>query len=145
MNLPQITMMAVAAAEEEAAGGGHGEVRACPPSRVPAWTVGHQRPHLQRLGRHAVLVVISFLATRNMQLVPSGLQNFVEVIVEALMGLIHQTAGPKGRAFAPVVMTAFLFILTANWLGTMPFFENIQWLTRPITPRPHCSSRQIAP
>ena len=71
----------------------------------------------------AVLVIVSFLATRNMKLVPSGLQNFIEVIVEALMDLIDQTAGPKGRQFAPVVMTAFLFILAANWLGTMPIFE----------------------
>jgi F-type H+-transporting ATPase subunit a len=72
-----------------------------------------------------VLIVVAFLATRNMKLVPGGLQNLAEVIVEGLMGLIEQTAGSKGRAFAPVVMTAFLFILAANWLGTLPIFENI--------------------
>lgn len=72
-----------------------------------------------------VLVVFAILATRSMKLVPSGLQNFAEVIVEGLVGLIEQTAGPRGRAFAPVVMTAFLFILTANWLGTLPVIENI--------------------
>ena len=66
-----------------------------------------------------------------MQLVPRGLQNFMEVIVEGLMGLIEQTAGPKGRAFAPVVMTAFLFILAANWIGTMPFFGNINGFESP--------------
>ena len=73
----------------------------------------------------AVLVILSFLATRNMQMVPRGLQNFMEVVVEGLMGLIDQTAGPRGRGFAPVVMTAFLFILAANWIGTMPFFGNM--------------------
>jgi F-type H+-transporting ATPase subunit a len=117
----QIALMAVAAAEE---GGGHGSglgsdvVLKLGPLEISnhilsAWFV------------MLVLVVVAFLATRNMKLVPTGLQNFVEVIVELLRNLIDQTAGPKGKAFAPVVMTAFLFILAANWLGTMPIFENI--------------------
>jgi F-type H+-transporting ATPase subunit a len=73
----------------------------------------------------AVLVIVAFLATRNMQLVPRGLQNLLEVVVEGLQGLVEQTAGPRGKPFAPVVMTAFLFILAANWIGTMPFFGNM--------------------
>jgi F-type H+-transporting ATPase subunit a len=123
VNLPQITMMAVAAAEE--AGGEHGSglgsdvVMRIGPLEISnhilsAWLI------------MLVLVVFAVLATRSMKLVPGGLQNFAEVIVEGLMGLIQQTAGAKGRAFAPVVMTAFLFILSANWLGTMPIFENIR-------------------
>jgi F-type H+-transporting ATPase subunit a len=60
-----------------------------------------------------------------MKLVPTGLQNLLEVAVETQMGLIDQTAGPKGRAFAPVVMTSFLFILAANWIGTFPLFGNV--------------------
>ncbi len=79
----------------------------------------------------AVLVILSILATRNMHLVPKGIQNFMEVVIEGLMGLVEQTAGPKGRAFAPVVMTAFLFILAANWIGTMPFFGNIKGFKSP--------------
>jgi F-type H+-transporting ATPase subunit a len=124
VNLPQITMMAVAAAEEESSSG-HGQslasdvVMRIGPLEISnhilsAWLV------------MLVLIVVAFLATRKMKLVPSGLQNFAEVIVEGLMGLIEQTAGSKGRAFAPVVMTLFLFILSANWLGTLPIFENIQ-------------------
>src|SRR3954452_19178181 len=73
-----------------------------------------------------VLVVVAILATRNMKLVPSGLQNLAEVIVEGLRDLITQVAGSHGRLFAPVVMTLFLFILSANWLGTLPIFENIR-------------------
>jgi len=123
VNLPQITMMAVAAAEEES-GGGHGQslasdvVMRLGPLEISNHILGAWLVML-------VLIVVAFLATRNMKLVPSGLQNLAEVIVEALMGLIQQTAGSKGRAFAPVVMTAFLFILAANWLGTLPIFENI--------------------
>lgn len=124
MNLPQITMMAVAAAEEEASGGGHGSGLA---SEV-VMRIGPLEISNHILGAWfvmLVLVVVAFLATRSMKLVPSGLQNFAEVIVEGLMGLIQQVAGPRGRAFAPVIMTLFLFILSANWLGTLPIFENI--------------------
>ena len=121
MQIPQMVIQAVAAAEEEAA---HG-------SGLESHVFFHIGP--LEITEHifsawivmAVLVLLSILATRNMQLVPRGLQNFMEVVVETLMGLIVSTAGPRGRAFAPVVMTAFLFILAANWIGTMPFFGNM--------------------
>jgi F-type H+-transporting ATPase subunit a len=128
VQLSQIGMMAVAAAEEAGEHGGEG--LASPvffhigPLEISehifsAWVV------------MAVLVILAILATRSMQLVPKGLQNFMEVVVEQLMGLIEQTAGSKGRAFAPVVMTAFLFILAANWIGTLPFFGNIKGFKSP--------------
>jgi F-type H+-transporting ATPase subunit a len=78
-----------------------------------------------------VLVGLSLLATRNMQLVPRGLQNVFEVLVELLSNTIEQVAGRKGREFAPLVMTAFLFILTSNWLGTVPPFGDIPALHSP--------------
>jgi F-type H+-transporting ATPase subunit a len=79
----------------------------------------------------AVLLILSILATRGMKLVPRGLQNVMELAVETLLGTIDQTAGPKGRQFAAVVITAFLYILTANWLGTTPFVNNIHGLRSP--------------
>lgn len=124
MDLSRIAVMAVAA--QEAEGGGHGQsltpdvvLRIGPlditSHILAAWLV------------MLVLVVVSILATRNMKLVPSGLQNFVEMIIEALLGLIDQVAGSKGKGLIGyVTMTAFLFILTSNWLGTLPIYENIQ-------------------
>jgi F-type H+-transporting ATPase subunit a len=73
----------------------------------------------------AVLLLFSWAATRNMKMVPSGLQNVAETIVEAWLGIIEQTAGKGGRRFLPVVVTAFLFILFSNWIGTLPFFGNV--------------------
>ena len=129
MQLSQIPMLAVAAAEEA---GEHGEGS------------GLVSPVLFHIGPieisyvifsawivMVVLVIASILATRNMQLVPRGLQNFMEAIVEALMGLIEQTGGRKGRSFAPVVMTLFLFIITANWMGTLPFYGNVKGFQSP--------------
>lgn len=72
-----------------------------------------------------VLILLSFLATRNLRMVPSGLQNIFETIIEAWMGIIDRTAGKSGRRFLPVVCTAFFFILAANWIGTTPLFGNV--------------------
>jgi F-type H+-transporting ATPase subunit a len=129
VQLSQITMMAVAAAEEAGEhGGGSGMVSPVAFHIGPldvsyhifsAWVV------------MAVLVIVSILATRNMKMVPTGLQNVVEVVIEGLLGIIEQTAGPKGRSFAPVVMTTFLFILASNWMGTLPFFGHIKGFESP--------------
>jgi F-type H+-transporting ATPase subunit a len=130
VQLSQISMMAVAAAEE-AAEGGHGSEGLASPVFFHLGPLEISEHIFSAWVVMAVLVILAILATRSMHLVPKGLQNFMEVVVEGLMGLIDQTAGPKGRAFAPVVMTAFLFILAANWIGTMPFFGNIKGFKSP--------------
>jgi F-type H+-transporting ATPase subunit a len=73
----------------------------------------------------AVLVIFSLLVTRNMKMVPSGLQNAGEMIIEAWLGILESTAGKPGRRFLPIVATAFLFILFSNLLGTTPFYGNV--------------------
>jgi len=123
----QISMMAVAAQEAEH---GCGET-------LPSPVIFHLGP--LDISAHifsawvvmAVLVIVSILATRGMKMVPTGLQNLMEVIVEQLMGLIDQVAGPRGKGFAPVVMTAFLFIISANWIGTFPLFGDLPALKSP--------------
>ena len=79
-----------------------------------------------------VLVLISFFATRRMRDVPRGLQNLVEVITEFFLNLAESVAGPaKARRFLPLVMTIFLFIVTANWLGILPGFGTIGRIETP--------------
>jgi F-type H+-transporting ATPase subunit a len=125
----QISAMAVAAAET-AEEGGHGagltphvffHIGPIPviDQVFSAWVV------------MAVLLLIAFLATRNLQMVPRGLQNAVELLIETWMGMIKQTAGANGRKFYPVVLTAFIYILAANWIGTTPFFGNIRGFQSP--------------
>lgn len=77
----------------------------------------------------AVLVILSVAATRRTSLVPSGLQNLVEMIVETLLTVCEATAGRiRGRRFFPVIATAFLFILTSNWMGLLPGYGDTPWL-----------------
>ena len=67
-----------------------------------------------------VLVLFALFATRNMKLVPSGIQNLAEMIIELLLGMAEQVAGARGRSYLPLVATLFLYILFANWLGILP-------------------------
>lgn len=72
-----------------------------------------------------ILVVITWLATRRISLVPTGLQNFVEMVLEGGYQIVEDLAHSKARIFFPIVMTFFLFIITANWLGLFPGFGTI--------------------
>jgi len=69
---------------------------------------------------------VFFVGTRNMKLVPSGLQNFLELIVEAAANFIEDPAGEKhGRWFFPVCTTIFLFVVANAWVSLIPGFETI--------------------
>ena len=68
----------------------------------------------------AVVILIAFLATRNLRLVPTGWQNAIEMVVTALHGQIDATMGPRGRMLAPLIISLFLFLLVSNWLGLIP-------------------------
>jgi F-type H+-transporting ATPase subunit a len=68
----------------------------------------------------AIVILIAYLATRRLTLVPTGWQNAVEMIITALLEQIEATMGPRGKKLAPLIITLFLFLLTANWLGLVP-------------------------
>ncbi len=68
-----------------------------------------------------ILIVLAILATRNMQLVPSGFQNFVEWVVEAVYNLTESVAGSKWTPrFFAIVATIFFYVLISNWFGLIP-------------------------
>ena len=67
------------------------------------------------------LIIVAQLATRNIQLIPSGLQNFVELLVESLYGFFESILGADmvKRTFW-FFGTIFIFILFSNWFGLIP-------------------------
>ena len=67
-----------------------------------------------------ILASIGIAAGRNPQLVPRGIQNFFEYVIEALMGLVENTAGHYARRVFPLIATLFMYILLANWLALVP-------------------------
>ncbi|NJK99444.1 MAG: F0F1 ATP synthase subunit A [Spirulinaceae cyanobacterium SM2_1_0] len=67
-----------------------------------------------------VLVIASLLATRNLQQVPGGMQNFMEYALEFIRNLAKDQIGEKEyRPWVPFVGTLFLFIFVANWSGAL--------------------------
>jgi F-type H+-transporting ATPase subunit a len=72
----------------------------------------------------AMLVCFSLLATRRMDIYPSGFQNVMEVIVGAFDDLLMETMGHAGKKFFPLIATLGLFILISNLLGLIPGFES---------------------
>jgi F-type H+-transporting ATPase subunit a len=71
-----------------------------------------------------LLALMSFLATRRLQVYPGRFQNVMEVIVDALDSLLSDTMGHNGRKFFPLIATLGIFILTSNLIGIIPGFES---------------------
>jgi F-type H+-transporting ATPase subunit a len=68
-----------------------------------------------------ILVVLAVLGTRKMRLIPSGLQNFLELIIEVLYNLTESVAGSKWTPrFFFIVATIFFYVLVSNWFGLIP-------------------------
>ena len=73
-----------------------------------------------------VLFFVCYLGTRRQDLVPSGMQNAFEFLVEGLLGLVESVSGKKkGRKFFPFVASFFVFILFANLLDVIPGVDTI--------------------
>lgn len=73
------------------------------------------------------LIVVAFLATRKLSLVPGRYQSFFELVVGGVYDYMAGVLESKDLAkkFFPLVMTIFLFILAMNWMGLLPFVDAI--------------------
>ena len=54
-------------------------------------------------------------------LVPSRLQSAAEISYEFVATTVRSTAGSEGMRFFPFVFTIFMFILTLNFIGLIPY------------------------
>ncbi len=71
-----------------------------------------------------ILIGISLLTRKNLKLVPTGPQNAIEMIFEALNNLLISIIGPKGPRYFPIIATLALFILFGNLIGLVPFCKS---------------------
>jgi F-type H+-transporting ATPase subunit a len=87
--------------------------------------------HMSEAGADAVvytwlimigLVLMSLAATKSLHAVPSGLQNFLEVVVGGIENMLVETMGEKGKPFFPLIATLAVFILVSNLIGLVPGF-----------------------
>lgn len=74
----------------------------------------------------AGLVIFFARATRKKALVPTGSQNVAEAIVEWLLQLVEGAAGKDlGRRIFPLIASLFIFIISANYAGLLPFVGTV--------------------
>ena len=72
------------------------------------------------------LLLVFFFGTRRRDLIPSGMQNAVEWIIEYLLNLTEGVSGKvKARKFFPLVASFFIFILFCNLLDIFPGVDTI--------------------
>jgi len=74
----------------------------------------------------AVIIIVAFVCTRSLKLIPGSAQNFLEGVLQFLMDQVEEIAGAtNGRKFFMVVATIFLWVICNNWFGLLPFFNAI--------------------
>jgi len=88
------------------------------------WEIGNFKLHGQVFMTSwlvmGILIILSVLATRNVQKIPTGLQNFMEYVLEFVRSLTKDQIGEKEyRPWVPFVGTLFLFIFVSNWSGAL--------------------------
>jgi F-type H+-transporting ATPase subunit a len=75
----------------------------------------------------AIILGVLVSGTKQLERVPKGLQNFVELVFEYLAGISKEQLGEyEYRTWVPFTGTIFLFIFVANWLGALIPWKLIQ-------------------
>lgn len=70
-----------------------------------------------------ILIAVSLIVRSSMRLVPKGVQNFMETILEALLNLCEENIGHHwARPLFPLLGTIALFIAACNFMGLIPGF-----------------------
>ena len=81
----------------------------------------------------AFLVIVGFLLTRGLKLLPGGGQNLIEWAYESLENWAVALGGVSARKHVPLFATFFLFILFSNWSGLLPWFGRIEAFRAPTS------------
>lgn len=70
----------------------------------------------------SILIVVAFLTTRKLSIIPTKLQVVCESIINYFTDIANSNMGQKeAKKHLPLLLTLFLFILTANLVGQLPW------------------------
>ena len=67
-----------------------------------------------------ILLVLAKIATKSIQMIPSGAQNVFEVVISGWEDFMVDVMGEHGRPYFPLIFTLFIYILFMNWMGLVP-------------------------
>lgn len=74
-----------------------------------------------------LLILLSYIYSRKVELIPGTYQNIIEAIIEFLYNTAYTVVGKHSvtRRLFPLIATFFIFILVSNWFGLLPIFHGI--------------------
>jgi F-type H+-transporting ATPase subunit a len=92
-------------------------------------TLGHIGGHEIAFTNSALYMVIAVTgitalmlgATASRSLVPGRMQSVAEISYEFVADMLRSSAGNAGMKFFPLVFSLFMFILTVNMIGLIPY------------------------
>jgi len=91
-----------------------------------------------------VLVALFYAGTRRRDMIPRGMQNLMEWVVELLLGLVEGVSGKeKGKKFFPLVATFFIFILVSNLLDVFPGVDTVGSIDITAIQQAHITSKPV--
>lgn len=69
-----------------------------------------------------LLIIIAFITTRKVSIVPTKMQAVAEGIINYFSGIAKASMGEdESKKHLPLILTLFMFILTANLAGQLPW------------------------
>ncbi|MDA3840019.1 MAG: F0F1 ATP synthase subunit A [Patescibacteria group bacterium] len=69
-----------------------------------------------------IIIVFSLAIRRKVNMVPKGIQNMFEMVIEGFLGIFDSVTGSRKMSlkFFPLVFSFFILILLSNWMGLLP-------------------------
>ncbi len=93
---------------------------------IPGTNFGFTNTMLAILTTDVLLIVLALLVRRKLEMVPSGLQNLFEAIIEFWQDTAQQLVSPEiAQRWLPLAMTMFLLVGLANWSELIPGYDTI--------------------
>lgn len=72
----------------------------------------------------AAISLVFYLGSKKKELIPYGLQNFLELLVDTLRSFILGILGHDGEKYVPFIGSLFIYILTMNLIGLVPLLKS---------------------
>ena len=66
------------------------------------------------------IIVMAFLSTRTLKMIPGRIQCVFEIVVELFSNLVEQALGENGKRHIPLLGSLFLFLWISNIIGSIP-------------------------
>lgn len=95
------------------------------PLHVGGYDVSFTNASLFMVATVAVASGFLYFSSSSRALIPGRAQSLAEMSYEFIANMLREGAGSHGMKFFPMVFSLFMFVLTANLLGMVPYFFTI--------------------